>query len=365
MRSVIAKLTVSAAVAILAAAPSYAQERVVNVYNWSDYIDSTILEDFTKETGIKVVYDTFDSNETLETKLLAGGTGYDVVVPTVSFMQRQIAAGVYQKLDKSKLPNLSNMWDVVMKGVATFDPGNEYSVDYMWGTTGIGYNVDKVKAALGTDEKPNWDALFDPAKAAKLKDCGIYMLDSPTDVIPSVLAYLGLDPNSKKQADLDKAQEVLLAVRPFVRKFHSSEYISALANGDICIALGYSGDMFQARDRAAEAKAGVTIDYSVPNQGAQIFFDVFGIPKDAPHVAEAHEFINYMMKPEVAAKASNFVYYANGNKASQQFLDKGVIDDTAIYPTPEVMAKLFTVPPLDPKTQRIVTRIWTKVVTGQ
>jgi putrescine transport system substrate-binding protein len=222
-----------------------------------------------------------------------------------------------------------------------------------------------VKAALGTDEKPNWDALFDPAKAAKLKDCGIYMLDSPTDVIPSVLAYLGLDPNSKKQADLDKAQEVLLAVRPFVRKFHSSEYISALANGDICIALGYSGDMFQARDRAAEAKAGVTIDYSVPNQGAQIFFDVFGIPKDAPHVEEAHAFINYMMKPEVAAKASNFVYYANGNKASQQFLDKAVIDDTAIYPTPEVMAKLFTVPPLDPKTQRIVTRIWTKVVTGQ
>ena len=365
MRSVIAKLAATVAVAILAAAPSYAQERVVNVYNWSDYIDSSILEDFTKETGIKVVYDTFDSNETLETKLLAGGTGYDVVVPTVSFMQRQIAAGVYQKLDKSKLPNLKNMWDVVMKGVATFDPGNEYSVDYMWGTTGIGYNVDKVKAALGTDEKPNWDALFDPAKAEKLKDCGIYMLDSPTDVIPSVLAYLGLDPNSKKQADLDKAQEVLLKVRPFVRKFHSSEYISALANGDICIALGYSGDMFQARDRAAEAKAGVTIDYSVPSQGAQIFFDVFGIPKDAPHVEEAHEFINYMMKPEVAAKASNFVFNANGNKASQEFLDKEVIGDTAIYPTPEVMAKLFTVPPLDPKTQRLVTRIWTKVVTGQ
>jgi putrescine transport system substrate-binding protein len=365
MRSIIAKLAASAIVAVFAAVPSYAQERVVNVYNWSDYIDSSILEDFTKETGIKVVYDTFDSNETLETKLLAGGTGYDVVVPTVSFMQRQIAAGVYQKLDKSKLPNLSNMWDVIMKGVASFDPGNEYSVDYMWGTTGIGYNVDKLKAALGTDEKPNWDALFDPAKAAKLKDCGIYMLDSPTDVIPSVLAYLGLDPNSKSPADLEKAQDVLVAVRPFVRKFHSSEYISALANGDICIALGYSGDVFQARDRAAEAKAGVTVNYSVPSQGAQIFFDVFGIPADAPHVAEAHEFINFMMKPEVAAKASNFVFYANGNKASQPLLDKEVIDDTAIYPTPEVMAKLFTVPPLDAKTQRLVTRIWTKVVTGQ
>lgn len=365
MRSRIARLAATAVVAVFAAAPGFAQERVVNVYNWSDYIDSSILEDFTKQTGIKVVYDTFNSNETLETKLLAGGTGYDVVVPTVSFMQRQIAAGVYQKLDKSKLPNLKNMWDVVMQGVATFDPGNEYSVDYMWGTTGIGYNMDKVKAALGTDEKPNWDALFDPAKAAKLKDCGIYMLNSPTDVIPSVLAYLGLDPNSKKPEELEKAQDVLLAVRPFVRKFHSSEYISALANGDICIALGYSGDVFQARDRATEAKAGVNVDYSVPAQGAQIFFDVFGIPKDASHVEEAHEFINYMMRPEVAAKASNFVFYANGNKASQPLLDKAVIDDTAIYPTPEVMAKLFTVPPLDPKTQRLVTRIWTKVVTGQ
>jgi putrescine transport system substrate-binding protein len=365
MRSILAKLAATALVTGLSITPSVAADRVVNVYNWSDYIDSSILEDFTKETGIKVVYDTFDSNETLEAKLLAGGTGYDVVVPTVSFMQRQIAAGVYQKLDKSKLPNLSNMWDVVTKGVASFDPGNEYAVDYMWGTTGIGYNVDKVKAALGTDEKPNWDALFDPAKAAKLKDCGIYMLDSPTDVIPSVLAYLGLDPNSTKTEDLKKAQDVLMAVRPFVRKFHSSEYISALANGDICIALGFSGDVFQARDRATEANSGVKVDYSVPNQGAQIFFDVFGIPKDAPHVEEAHEFINYMMKPEVAAKASNYVFYANGNKASQPLLDKEVIDDTAIYPTPEVMAKLFTVPPLDAKAQRAVTRLWTTVVTGQ
>src|SRR4051812_37554435 len=191
------KALLLSAAPLLAAVVSFAahaQDKVVNVYNWSDYIDPTIIDEFTKETGIKVVYDTFDSNETLETKLLAGGSGYDVVVPTVSFMQRQIAAGVYQKLDKSKLPNLVNMWDVIMKGVASFDPGNEYSVDYMWGTTGIGYNVDKVKAALGTDEKPNWDALFDPAKAAKLKDCGIYMLDSPTDVVPSVLAYLGLNP---------------------------------------------------------------------------------------------------------------------------------------------------------------------------
>ncbi|MBB4184044.1 polyamine ABC transporter substrate-binding protein [Sinorhizobium terangae] len=342
-----------------------AQERVVNVYNWSDYIDSSILEDFTKETGIKVVYDVFDSNEILETKLLAGGSGYDVVVPTAYFLQRQIAAGVFQKLDKSKLPNLSNMWNVIMERTAQYDPGNEYAVDYMWGTTGIGYNVDKMKEILGTDEKPNWDVIFKPELAAKFKDCGIHILDSPTDIVPSALAYLGLNPDSHDTADLEKAGELLTTIRPYVRKFHSSEYINALANGDICLAVGFSGDIFQARDRAAEAKAGVTVDYSIPAQGAQMWFDMLAIPADAPHVAEAHEFINYMMKPEVIAKASNYVFYANGNKASQQFLDKEVLEDTAIYPSDEVMQKLFTVTPFEPKEQRALTRLWTKVVTGQ
>ncbi|MDK1378055.1 MULTISPECIES: polyamine ABC transporter substrate-binding protein [unclassified Sinorhizobium] len=342
-----------------------AQERVVNVYNWSDYIDSSILEDFTKETGIKVVYDVFDSNEILETKLLAGGSGYDVVVPTAYFLQRQIAAGVFQKLDKSKLPNLPNMWNVIMERTAKYDPGNEYAVDYMWGTTGIGYNVDKMKEILGTDEKPNWDVIFKPELAAKFKDCGIHVLDSPTDVVPSALAYLGLDPDSHETAELEKAAELLTSIRPYVRKFHSSEYINALANGDICLAVGFSGDIFQARDRAAEAKAGVTVDYSIPAQGAQMWFDMLAIPADAPHVAEAHEFINYMMKPEVIAKASNYVFYANGNKASQQFLDKEVLEDTAIYPSDEVMQKLFTITPFEPKEQRVLTRLWTKVVTGQ
>lgn len=342
-----------------------AQERVVNVYNWSDYIDASILEDFTKETGIKVVYDVFDSNEILETKLLAGGTGYDVVVPTASFLQRQIAAGVFQKLDKSKLPNLSNMWDVISERIQKYDPGNEYAVDYMWGTTGIGYNVEKVKQILGTDEAPTWDVIFKPEVAAKFKDCGIHILDSASDVLPSALAYLGLDPDSRAPDDLKKAEELLVSIRPYVRKFHSSEYINALANGDICLAVGYSGDIFQARDRAAEAKAGVTVNYAIPPTGAQMWFDVMAIPADAPHVAEAHEFLNYMMKPEVVAKASNVVFYANGNKASQQFIDKEVLDDTAIYPTPEVLAKLFTVTPYDAKSQRLVTRLWTKVVTGQ
>ncbi|WP_046119769.1 polyamine ABC transporter substrate-binding protein [Ensifer aridi] len=357
--------TLAAALLAGAATLASAQERVVNVYNWSDYIDDSILEDFTKETGIKVVYDVFDSNEILETKLLAGGSGYDVVVPTAYFLQRQIAAGVFQKLDKSKLPNLKNMWDVIMDRTAQYDPGNEYAVDYMWGTTGIGYNVEKMKEILGTDEKPNWDVVFNPEIAAKFKDCGIHLLDSPTDIMPSALAYLGLNPDSHEQADLEKAADLLMKVRPNIRKFHSSEYINALANGDICLAVGFSGDIFQARDRAAEAKAGVTVDYSIPAQGAQMWFDMLAIPADAPHVAEAHEFINYMMKPEVIAKASNYVFYANGNKASQQFLDKEVLEDTAIYPTDEVMQKLFTVTPFAAKEQRVLTRLWTKIVTGQ
>ena len=343
-----------------------AQERVVNVYNWSDYIDASIIEDFTKETGIKVVYDVYDSNEMLETKLLAGGSGYDVVVPTASpFLARQIVAGVYQKLDKSKLPNLTNAWSMVTERVARFDPGNEYSVNYMWGTTGLGYNEAKVKAALGVDKIDSWSVLFDPAKAAKLADCGIHVLDSPTDVISSVLAYLGLDPNSTSPEDLAKAEATLVAVRPHIRKFHSSELIEALANGDICLALGFSGDIFQARNRADEADQGVKISYAIPKEGAQMWFDQMAIPGDAPHPAEAHAFINYMLKPEVAAKASNYVVYANGNKAAQQFLDPAVKDDPAVYPDDATMAKLFTLNPLDQRTQRLITRLWTKVVTGQ
>ncbi|MCF3639525.1 polyamine ABC transporter substrate-binding protein [Rhizobium sp. TRM95111] len=354
-----------AAVSGLSGGPAVAQEKVLNVYNWSDYIDESILADFTKETGIKVVYDVFDSNETLETKLLAGGSGYDIVVPTGSFLQRQIQAGVFQKLDKSKIPNLSNMWDVVQERVARYDPGNDYAVDYMWGTTGIGYNVAKTKEILGTDAAPTWDVLFKPEVIEKFKDCGVYFLDTADEVIPAALNYLGLDPNSKDQADLDKAGELLMTVRPSIRKFHSSEYINALANGDICLALGWSGDVLQARDRAAEANAGVEVNYSIPDGGAQMWFDLMAIPTDAQHVEEAHAFINYLMKPEVIAKASNYVFYANGNKASQQFVDKEVLDDPAIYPSAETMGKLYTKDPYDPKTQRIVTRIWTKVVTGQ
>lgn len=360
-------LRLSAATALAASFTlgAQAEDRVVNVFNWSDYIDNSILKDFTKETGIKVVYDVYDSNEILETKLLAGGSGYDVVVPTGSFLERQIKAGVFQKLDKSKLPNIKNMWDMVTKRTDIFDPGSEYSVNYMWGTVGIGYNVAKIKEALGTDKIDSWAAVFDPAQAAKLKDCGINFLDSPTDMIPVTLAYLGLNPDSHDPADIAKAEEALLKVRPFVRKFHSSEYINGLANGDICVAVGYSGDVFQARDRAEEAKAGVELAYAIPKEGTQMWFDQMAIPADAPHKEEAFEFLNYMMRPEVIAKSSNYVFYANGNKASQQFLDKAVLDDPAVYPDAATMDKLFVNTALDPKTQRLFTRTWTKIVTGQ
>jgi putrescine transport system substrate-binding protein len=344
---------------------SHAEDRVVNVYNWSDYIDPTIIDDFTKKTGVKVVYDTFDSNEILETKLLAGGSGYDVVVPSANFLARQIQAKVFQKLDKSKLPNISNMWDVITDRTGKYDPGNEYSVNYMWGTVGIGYNVKKVQAALGTDKIDSWDVFFNPEKLAKVKDCGVYVLDSPADIIPAALKYLGLDPNSTSPDDIAKAEEAMLKIRPYIRKFHSSEYINALANGDICLAVGWSGDVFQARNRAVDAKQGVEIGYSVPKEGAQMWFDQMAIPADAPHVAEALEFINYMMTPEVIAKSSNVVLYANGNKASQQFVDKALLDDPSVYPDAETVKKLYTVAPYDPKTQRVITRSWTKIVTGQ
>jgi putrescine transport system substrate-binding protein len=343
-----------------------AEDRVVNVYNWSDYIDSTILEDFTKETGIKVVYDVYDSNEILETKLLAGATGYDIVVPTGTFMARQIQAGVYQKLDKSKLPNLVNMDPVVMDRLTKYDPGNEYAVNYMWGTTGIGYNVKMVKERLGENaDMTTWASVMDPANLAKLADCGVMMLDTPDEILPAALNYLGINPDSQDTADNDKAEELLLKLRPSIRKFHSSEYINALANGDICVAVGWSGDILQAKARAEEAGAGVEIAYSIPKEGALMWFDSMAIPADAKNVAEAHEFLNYMMRPEVIAKASNYIQYANGNKASVALLDPAVSGNPSVYPNEETFAKLYTVSAKDQKTQRILTRIWTTVVTGQ
>ena len=343
-----------------------AQERTVNFYNWSNYVAPGVLEDFTRETGIKVVYDTFDANETLETRLLAGKSGYDVVVPTAYFLQRQIKANVFQKLDKSRLPNLANAWPVVTARLAIYDPGNLYAANYMWGTTGIGYNVKVVQKILGPDAKiDSWDIVFKPENLAKFKDCGIHMLDSADDIFPAALSYLGLDPNSTKQADMEKAADLLVKIRPFVRKFHSSEYLSALATGEICFVVGWSGDILQARSRAAEAKNDIEIGYAIPKEGAQMFFDNLVIPADARNVNEAYELINYLYRPEVAAKNSNFLSYANGNLASQKLVDPQILNDKNIYPDRATLAKLFVITSRDPATQRAINRLWTKVKTGR
>jgi putrescine transport system substrate-binding protein len=366
MRRAIVIAALAAAAGLVALVSAGAQQRVVNVYNWSDYIDPQVLEAFSKETGIKARYDTFDANETLETKLLAGKSGYDVVVPTGYFLERQIQARVFQKLDKSKLPNLVNVWPEIAKRLAVYDPGNQYAVNYMWGTTGIGYNVKAMHARLGaTAVIDSWDVVFKPELLAKFKDCGVHMLDSADDIIPAALHYLGLDPNSVKPADLDRAAALLATIRPNVRKFHSSEYLNALASGEICLVVGWSGDIKQAQKRAAEARNGVDIGYSIPKEGAQMFFDNLAIPKDAPHPDEALDFINYLLRPQVAASNSNMVAYANGNLASQKFIDKKVLDDPGIYPSAAVMAKLYTVNARSPPAQRLINRIWTRVKTGR
>jgi putrescine transport system substrate-binding protein len=358
-----------AAVAVAAALwtqSAGAQGQIVNVYNWSDYIDPTVIEDFTKETGIKVRYDTFDSNDTLETKLLAGKSGYDVVVPTGFFLERQIKAGVFQKLDKGKLPNLVNLWPEISQRLAAHDPGNQYAVNYMWGTTGIGYNVKKAREILGADANiDSWDIVFKPENLARFKSCGVYLLDSSDDILPAALKYLGFDPNSRSEAELQKAADLVIKIRPSVRKFHSSEYLNALASGEICFAVGFSGDVKQAQKRAAEAKNGVDIAYAIPKEGAQLWFDNLAIPKDAKHVAEAHAFINYLQKPEVAAKNSNLISYANGNLASQKFIDKEVLDDRTIYPDEATMSRLYTIKVYDAPTQRLMNRLWTRIKTGR
>ncbi|SMC84525.1 polyamine ABC transporter substrate-binding protein [Rhizobium sp. RU36D] len=365
MKADLIRLASVAALALGFAGAASAQERTVNVYNWSDYIDESVLADFTKETGIKVVYDVFDSNEILETKLLAGGSGYDVVVPTGPFLARQIQAGVFQKLDKSKLPNLANMWPDVMTRLAKYDPGNEYAVNYMWGTTGIGYNVAKVKAALGDDVKvESWDFIFKPENAEKLKACGINILDASDETFAIAMNYIGKDPDSKATADLEAGGEVYSKIRPSVKTFNSSAYIDDLANGDICVAVGWSGDILQAKARAEEAKNGVEVNYVIPKEGTYMWFDNLAIPADAKNVAEAHEFINFLMKPEVIAKASNYVQYANGNLASQKLIDESVFKNPAVYPTEETMKKLFTISPYGPKEQRVLNRVWTQIKTG-
>ena len=351
--------------AVFAAGAALAQDKTVNVYNWNDYIDPRVLEDFTRETGIKVVYDTYDNNEIVETKMLTGKSGYDIVVPSGPFLQRLIGAGVFEKLDRVKLPNAKNLWDEVSKKLNVYDPGNLHAINYMWGTTGIGINVEKVKQRLGDLPLNSWDLVLKPAIAEKLKDCGIHMLDAPEDVFPGVLRALGADPSSRKPEEITRAADHLMKVRSAVRKFHSSEYINALAAGDICVAVGYSGDVLQAKRRAEEANNGVKIDYLIPREGALMWFDSFAIPADAPNKDNAYAFINYMLRADVAAKNSNMVSYASGNLAAKTEIRKDILDNPNIYPDPATFARLFTNTAYDDKIQKVVTRQWTRVKTGK
>lgn len=356
--------TAIAAALIFAPAAARAADATVNVYNWSDYVDPEVLRDFTAETGIAVTYDTFDSNDIVETKLLAGGSGYDVVVSSDVYVFREIAAGVLLPLDTLRLPNLRHVWSDVSEALAAYDPGNRFAVNYMWGTTGLGYDIDKVRRLAPDAPTDSWALLFDPENAKALADCGIHVLDSPDDVLPAALAYLGLDPRSQDPDALARAGEAVAAIRPYVRKFDSSGMINALAGGDICLALAYSGDVVQARDRAAESGAASRIGYVVPREGAAIAFDNFVIPADAPHPEAAHAFIDFMLRPDIAARNSNYVKYANGNRDSQPLLDEAVLGDPAIYPGVATMDRLFALPPRERDLQRFINRMWAEVKAG-
>jgi putrescine transport system substrate-binding protein len=345
---------------------SAAEEKILNIYNWSDYIAPDTVAKFEAETGIKVNYDVYDSNEVLEAKLLAGKSGYDLVVPSASpFLARQIKAKVYRKLDKEKLKNYDNLDKQILTSQAVADPDNLYGVPYLWGTTGFGYNVGKIKAALG-DAAPldSMAMIFDPEIAKKLAPCGISLLDSALDVFPAALAYLGRDPTSKSPADLEAAVAVVGKIRPYIKKFHSSQYINDLANGDLCISLGYSGDIVQARTRAADAKNGIDIAYTIPKEGAQLSTDMMAIPASAKHPDNAHLFIDFILRPEVIAAITNAVGYPNPNTLATDMIDEDIRNDPSVYPPDVVRAKFFVDKAASAEYERARTRAWTKVKSG-
>jgi putrescine transport system substrate-binding protein len=340
-------------------------EKVVNIYNWSDYIDPGVLKDFESQTGIKVNYDVFDSNEVLETKLLAGNTGYDIVVPTANFLERQVKAGVFQKLDKSRLPNLKNVDPEILRRIALHDPGNEHGVNYLWGTSGLGYNVAKIHERMPDAPIDSWRMLYDPAIVSKFKDCGVSVFDAPSEVVSTVLIFLGKNPNSLSPDDLAQAEKVLLSIRPYLRYVDTERYIEDLANGETCLALGWGGDVLQARNRAREAGKAIDIKFSLPREGGVIFFDMLAIPADAPHPLNALMFINYLLQPEIAARNSNLIHYANSIPASLPMVADSVKNDPNIYPPPAVMAKLVPNLAQPAGYTRLLTRTWTRFKTGQ
>jgi putrescine transport system substrate-binding protein len=341
-----------------------AQEKVVNVYNWSDYVDPQVLKDFEAETGIKVRYDVYDSNDTLEAKLLAGKSGYDIVVPTQYYMARQVQAKLLRPLDKSKIPNFAKLDPAQMERLAKYDAGNQHAAIYLWGTSGIGLNPDKIKQRMPNPPSYSLRMLFDPEVVSKFADCGVVMLDAPDEILPAALKYLGLDPNAKDATSLAKAEAVLMKVRPYIRKFHSSQYINDLANGDACLAYGYSGDILQARTRAEEAKKGVRVQYLLPKEGAQQWFDVMVIPADAPNPDNAHAFINYVLQPKVMAKITNAVQYPNAVPESLPLVSKDAMADKDVFPPAEALKNLYTVVPSSQAEQRTISRTWTRIKGG-
>jgi putrescine transport system substrate-binding protein len=361
------KTLVLALGALMVASPVLAQEEaVLNVYNWSDYIAEDTIANFEAATGIKVNYDVYDNNEIVDAKLLAGNSGYDIVVPSGNFLERQIQAGLILPLDKSKLTNLGNLDPAVMATAAKQDPDNAHAVPYMINTIGYGYNVAKVAEILGADAPTDsWDLIFKPEYVEKLASCGVSLLDSPSEVVGIALNYLGLDPNSESEEDLVKAEELLTLIKPYIRYFNSSQYIDDLGNGETCVALGYSGDVFIAADAAAAANAGVEIQYVIPKEGAGTLFDFLAIPSDAPHPDNAHKFINYILEPQVVAAITNYVFYANPNLAATEFVDDDVKNNPGIYPPAETIAKAFVMSAHNPDFEEVLTRTWTRIKTGQ
>ena len=362
-------LTSACALTLFAGSAARAQEeeKVLNIYNWSDYIAEDTVKNFEKETGIKVRYDNFDSNEILHAKLVAGKTGYDIVVPSSNWARMQIQGDLLRKLDKSLIPNLKNVDPAVASQLAKIDPGNEHVVDWLWGYDTVGINVDKVKAALGGMPMPDnvWDLVFKPEYMSKMKSCGVSFLDSGDEIIPSVLHYLGKPRVSTNAADYAAALQVLKAVRPYVTLFSSSGYINDMANGSICLALGWNGDINLARQRAIESKTGQKIESLIPKTGGLLFFDVMAIPKDAAHPGNAHKWINYIYRPEVTAALTNKVFYANGNKESRKFITPEVANNPTVFPSAADMEKMQgTAEALNNEIRRMQNRTYTSFKTG-
>ena len=354
-------LVLTCAATLLTVSAAVADTAVVKVYNWSDYIDPEIISAFEDDTGIRVVYDVFDSNYTLETELLAGNSGYDVVVPSGAFLARQRLAGVFQALDKRLLPNLRHMSAEFMTQIRRWDPGNRHGVPYLWGTTGLGYNARQIAQRDAAAPTNSWQMLFDPTVVSKFADCGVYVLDEPDEVIPAVLSFIGENPDSQDPDVIGKAEPVLMAIRPYIRGFHNSEQIQALADGDICLAMGWSGDMLQARARSLEAGNDAEIRYAIPEEGALMWIDMMAIPADAPNPEHAHRFINYVMRPDVIAAISNHVFYANANAAAWPHLDTGLIAEPGVHPSDEVRASLYVANPYPPEVQEFVSHLWAQV----